>query len=570
MCGIFCLLSFDKSNTETLHYKFELFKEQISRRGPNSLKTDFCQLNNCNILFASSVLWLQGTDITTQPCKNDNSVFIYNGDIFGGSQIGQQLNSGSGDTNLFFDALQNSDDILMTLDNIEGPYAFVYLNVVQNKVYIGRDIFGRRSLLIGRNANEFVITSVAKRGTEFEFMELPSIGIFSIDLDTKQWKILPWRRKNKNFVEKLSEFELFINQTVLKQADVFDRKKTFVPPSEAQLKLLTGFLDLQTCDLFNFLFNSPFMNNILRLKELLQNSIKKRILAQPKFCQNCYKKYDCDHAITGILFSGGVDCAVLALLASTVIDPLRPIDLMNVAFEKGGCYDTPDRITGLSTLRELQQLCPDRKWNFVEVNVTREELDKCRRDRISDLIFPLNSILDDSLGCALWFASRGVTQDYTTPCRVKTEVFHLSHQIQTLLVGMGADELFGGYTRHRAAFQKKGWEGLSEILDEDWQNLPYRNLARDDRVVSDHGRQLRTPYLDEEVVKFVHSLHTWDKTFPSIKLQGIGEKLLLRSLAYHLGLTKAALLKKRALQFGSRIANSKEKGHEISQHLTAT
>ncbi|XP_044264284.1 asparagine synthetase domain-containing protein CG17486 isoform X2 [Tribolium madens] len=549
MCGIFCLLSYDKNNEETLLNKFELFKEQISRRGPNSLNTDFCELNNCNILFGSSVLWLQGTDITTQPYKNDNSVFVYNGDVFGGSQIGRQLeNSGAGDTRLFFEALENSEDILETLGGIEGPYAFVYLNRTQNRLYIGRDVFGRRSLLIGRNQNELVISSVAKRGTQFEFKEVPSIGIFFIDLDTKTWKIFPWRRKNKNFTEKLQEFELFISQTVLTQSVTFDQNKIFIPPSETQLKLLTEILNLPAGDLFNFLFNSPFMKNILQLKELLKNSIKRRILTQPKFCQNCFKKYDCDHAITGILFSGGVDCAVLALLASTIIDPLRPIDLINVAFERGGSYDTPDRITGFNTLTELQNLCPNRKWNFVQVNVTRDELDQCRRARISDLIYPLNSILDDSLGCALWFASRGVTPDYTSPW-------------------MGADELFGGYTRHRAAFQKNSWEGLNEILDEDWQNLPYRNLARDDRMASDHGRQLRTPYLDEEVVTFIRNLDTWDKTFPSMKLQGFGEKILLRSLAYHLGLTNAAVLKKRALQFGSRIANSKDKGHEISHNL---
>lgn len=150
---------------------------------------------------------------------------------------------------------------------------------------------------------------------------------------------------------------------------------------------------------------------------------------------------------------------------------------------------------------------------------------------------------------------------------------------------MGADELFGGYTKHRAAFKRNSWFGLMEILEEDWQNLPYRNLARDDRVVSDHGRQLRTPYLDENVVNFVRNLKPWEKymlmrltfyyinyyyivrTYPSDDLQGLGEKLLLRSLAYHLGLKNAATLKKRALQFGSRIANSKENAHDVSQRL---
>lgn len=76
---------------------------------------------------------------------------------------------------------------------------------------------------------------------------------------------------------------------------------------------------------------------------------------------------------------------------------------------------------------------------------------------------------------------------------------------------MGADELFGGYTKHRVAFKREGWKGLDESLEADWRNISRRNLARDDRVVSDHGRQLRTPYLDENVVKYVRSLPCWER-----------------------------------------------------------
>lgn len=58
------------------------------------------------------------------------------------------------------------------------------------------------------------------------------------------------------------------------------------------------------------------------------------------------------------------------------------------------------------------------------------------------------------------------------------------------------------------------------------------------------------------------------RTFPTESFkEGLGEKILLRSLAFHLGLQKAAVLKKKALQFGSKIANSKERAHDISQRL---
>lgn len=47
----------------------------------------------------------------------------------------------------------------------------------------------------------------------------------------------------------------------------------------------------------------------------------------------------------------------------------------------------------------------------------------------------------------------------------------------------------------------------------------------------------------------------------------MGEKILLRCLAYHLGLRRASSFKKRALQFGSRIADSKENANDVSPRL---
>ncbi|CAG9764990.1 unnamed protein product [Ceutorhynchus assimilis] len=557
MCGIFCVLCKSSITCENIINKLS-FEENLKNRGPNSFnfKTVFTQTTS--LAFAGSVLWLQGTSPTEQPLEDSQSIFCFNGDIFAGLNEDEQKNLG--DTKLFHDFLKEQLLSSKSLNKIQGPYAFIFFDKLSNKLYFGRDIFGRRSLLIGKsNINgDFILTSVAKRNTGFDFIEMPSVGIFCYDIINEKFQVDFWQHKNKNFYSKLKILETFLSTDISIAKHISASEDTvhnFI--ENDNLALLKNIKSKDNEEIFNLLLNcDTWMHNVIALKKLLENAVKTRICTQPKYCNDCLPtRLDCQHATTGILFSGGVDCAILAALTDKFVDKNRPIDLLNVSFDEAKNYQSPDRITGLQTLEELRSCYPERKWNFIEVNVPEEELDLERSRHIADLIYPLNTILDDSLGCALWFASRGKIADYTSPCRI-------------LVVGMGADELFGGYTRHRTSFRRYSWKGLQEILDEDWMNLPYRNLGRDDRVVSDHGRQLRTPYLDENVVEFVRGLECWEKTYPSETLpQGVGEKILLRSLASHLGLRGAAVLKKRALQFGSRIANAKENAHDISHRL---
>ena len=136
-------------------------------------------------------------------------------------------------------------------------------------------------------------------------------------------------------------------------------------------------------------------------------------------------------------------------------------------------------------------------------------------------------------------------------------------------MGSGADELFGGYTRHRNAFTRsnENWEALKEELHLDWVRLPSRNLARDDRVIGDHGITVRAPYVQEEFSKFVRNLEPYQKCYHRLD-QGVGDKLLLRLCAFNLGLRDVTVMKKRALQFGSRIADSKQNAKDKSLLLS--
>jgi len=290
----------------------------------------------------------------------------------------------------------------------------------------------------------------------------------------------------------------------------------------------------------------------------------------------------------GILFSGGIDSMVLAALADMCVPEGESIDLINVAFEQKAkppqgkkktpfpsnldvkpSYNVPDRISGQDGVRELNR---NRVWNFVEVNVTLEELKAARSSRIADLVYPLESVLDDSIGSAIWFAARGVGECFRLAADGQFVLLQSMYRspVKVLLTGMGADEQLGGYSRHRGKFEKFGWAGLKEEMTMEMDRISSRNLGRDDRCVSDHGREARFPFLDENVVRFLQQVPTCIKCDPRLP-RGFGEKILLRQVAYtKLKLSASCFLPKRAIQFGSRIAKmegSKEKGGDKCERL---
>jgi asparagine synthetase B (glutamine-hydrolysing) len=118
-----------------------------------------------------------------------------------------------------------------------------------------------------------------------------------------------------------------------------------------------------------------------------------------------------------------------------------------------------------------------------------------------------------------------------------------------LLVGHGADELFGGYGRHETRSRVGGLSGLRSEMLLDLGRLWQRNLGRDDRVLSDNARDTRHPFLDEQVIEWVSK-----QTIASM-CDGKWNKPLLRGMATEiLGMEIPANFRKRAIQFGTRLA----------------
>lgn len=125
----------------------------------------------------------------------------------------------------------------------------------------------------------------------------------------------------------------------------------------------------------------------------------------------------------------------------------------------------PDRLTATAGLAVLRSCCPTRQWNFVEIDVPKSEVDQVRSTHLWKLLIPQTTVLDCSIGTALWFAARGEgklnaakTEDYVSPAQV-------------VLSGLGADELLGGYSRHRTRLQRDGEAGLLDELNMDIRRI---------------------------------------------------------------------------------------------------
>ncbi|KAL8803462.1 MAG: hypothetical protein Q9182_003159 [Xanthomendoza sp. 2 TL-2023] len=553
----------------------------LQRRGPDHTKGISVRQFSRSFYFFSSVLSLRGDSVVRQPLEDpvSGSILCWNGE---GWKYDDNVILGN-DTEAVFDILLKAtadeykadEAIVNALHRISGPYAFVFHDAKHRKVFYGRDPLGRRSLLTRKGQDgSFTISSVSSSSSSDTWTEVEANGIYmtsysgnsSADFDIVEEHIA-WPVPN----DKSKAVSIDPQTVLLLLTDRF-----------IQLSFPKENLPLQCSEVPRLTLTSPAVHTLL---ENLRYSLAARIVnvpAPPSNTTLC--------ARIAILFSGGLDCTLVARVAHDLLPEEQEIDLLNVAFENprvlkaacaandltGDAYSLcPDRLTGISSYAELQRVCPGRKWRFVSINVPYSETTS-HRPQIISLIHPHRTEMDLSIACALYFAARGSGTihsslsepclPYTTPARV-------------LLSGLGADEVFAGYNRHAIAFARAGYQGLANELELDYQRLGKRNLGRDDRVISHWAREVRYPYLDEDFLRWALQLPLWEKCgfgnlSPDLTASSdfsndlaLGpSKLLLRLLAWRLDMKFAAAEKKRAIQFGARTAKmeaGRTKGTEL-------
>jgi len=98
------------------------------------------------------------------------------------------------------------------------------------------------------------------------------------------------------------------------------------------------------------------------------------------------------------------------------------------------------------------------------------------------------------------------------------------------LSGLGADEFFGGFSRYRISFLRDSYFALQDEQMFDINRLWIRNLGRDDRSMCSNSIEVRYPFLDIKLVKFLKKIPMEYFTNFSEE-RGKGDKILLRQVA---------------------------------------
>ncbi|EMG49919.1 hypothetical protein G210_5127 [Candida maltosa Xu316] len=523
-----------KDNMDDLIYK-------ISNRGPNYLNYTEIQYNEYHFQLFSSILSLR-QPFTKQPIVKDDFILQFNGELY--NQKCLDLN----DTQFIIDELhdnlqkhERNEAILKTLKYLDGEFAIVLLDLRDKKIYFGRDSIGKRSLSYELLENEITISSV------------PTIGFTDCE--------------NKLYEYDLDSHELASH--VLHNLPTYNENPT--EPSEEEL--------------------------VKELYAKLKDSVFKRQDAIHPLKDN---NNDEDTSKLAVLFSGGIDCTIVAALICQLTTDNHPIDLLTVGFEnprtnqKSG--DSPDRQLATKSWFHLCQQFPDVNLRLIEINVDYKSW-LLHKQRVRELMYPYNTEMDLSIAIAFYFASSTIS-DLTTKVtlndrHVTWEDFHKnmdeyvtrSHgyrsNAKVLFSGLGADELFAGYSRHEAIFNTKDdskddsvrYQELQESLNYDISIIHQRNLSRDDRVISCWGKELRYPYLDENFINWVVStipptLKFKYEYIPNKKNKMVftpTRKYVLRKLAEYLDMGYVSQELKRAIQFGAKsakleIGQSKAKG----------
>ncbi len=236
---------------------------------------------------------------------------------------------------------------------------------------------------------------------------------------------------------------------------------------------------------------------------------------------------------TGILFSGGVDSTIIAKICQE----------QGLNFK---CYTAiVDNPLGEEPhdLKAAKKAAKNYGFKHEIIKVKKEEIPSLATETIK--LIEETDPVKVAVGMPFLAAAKKAAKE---GCKV-------------ILSGLGAEELFAGYQRHKRS-NNINKECLSGLL---W--LHERDLYRDDVITMKNGLELRVPFLDKELIKEALTIKG------ELKIKNGTEKYILRKAAINIGLKEEdAFRPKKAAQYGSRFDRelqkiARKKGMKRAEYL---
>ncbi|EKQ53212.1 MAG: asparagine synthase, glutamine-hydrolyzing [Methanobacterium sp. Maddingley MBC34] len=448
--------------------------------------TDHQKLPEGNFGLGHNLLSIVGSEVV-QPLKKGKIVLVCNGEIYNYSQLYSELKNKSG-----YDFKTDSDSevvlalltehyhgsllqtVPLVVEHLDGDYAFAAYD--GKDLVAVRDPIGVKPLYYGTENGLFAFASERKAlwnvGINKTHSLPPSFMLHNQELVPLSQR-LSWKEDKSRDVS--NEFSRDTNTTSTKE---------YSPVIVA--------------------------NEYLKDKEFLKNILKGHIIESVKKRTNGLDK-------VGILFSGGVDSTLLAVIC-------RDLGVETELYAVGS--------DGSQDLTFARKVAADIGLPL-HIQVIDEEVVREYIPLVLNAIEEWN-VMKLGVGMTAFLAA---------------EMAH-EHGERVILSGQGADELFAGYHRYLGFYQEKG-EKAQEDLQDDVENLYHVNLERDDKSTMASSVELRVPYLDLQIINMAMNIPMHYKiSGPEDRLR----KCILREVASQLSVPPEIVKRpKKAAQYGSGI-----------------
>ena len=250
---------------------------------------------------------------------------------------------------------------------------------------------------------------------------------------------------------------------------------------------------------------------MLKLKKVERFSNKEKILAELELkLFNSIKKNVGHENNFGIAFSGGVDSSLLAFICKKLKLNFKAY---TVSINESEDLEWAKKVSNNLKLQHSTRI--------IDFDSSYEIIKKVCR------LLKTNNPVQVGIGCTLFSVLEQAKNDNTN----------------IIMTGLGSDSLFCGFNKHKKALEnnkieEEFLEGIDNVYDVD--------VKRDFSIANHFKVDLVLPYLEKEFMEFSKKID------PKLKINKYHNKIILRELAFNLGLKREfAFRKKLAAQYGS-------------------